>query len=153
MKVVFNTLSFLLNIKCSAPIMFGVTILLPEVYPSNQQFKKHFGEFLRYGYKPHLGAIEVKFPFRDSTRTIPPHSVGLVDGFAKIVIMLSIVAMVKELELEVPRDSPLEATLHSFATVHCSYSHFQHPAHHFLYSLRSLLLETESYFFLVVIVV
>ncbi|CAK8998217.1 unnamed protein product [Durusdinium trenchii] len=105
-------------------------------YPSNQQFKKHFGEFLRYGYKPHLGAIEVKFPFRDSTRTIPPHSVGLVDGFAKIVIMLSIVAMVKELELEVPRDSPLEATLHSFATVHCSYSHFQQPAHHFLYSLK-----------------
>lgn len=114
---------------------------LPEDYPSNVQYSKHFLEFLHYGYKAHLGACEVKFPHRerDGSRQILPHSVGIVDGFCKIIIMMSIVSFCKELELsEEDLSHPvLSATLQSFASIHCAYNHFAHPAHHYLYALRN----------------
>lgn len=66
------------------------------------------------------------------------HSVGIVDGFAKIILMLSIVSFCKELELnEVDLQHPtLRNTLKSFSSISCSYAHFNHPGHHYLYSLR-----------------
>lgn len=116
-------------------------LFVPEDYPSNQQYIKHFAEFLKFGYRPHLGAVEVKFPWRDrETREILDHTVGIVDGHTKIIIMLSIISFCKELELN---DTDLEhvtlkQTLQSFASIQCSYNHFNHPGHHFLYSLRHL---------------
>ena len=132
-KTIFKTLS--LN------FMWVEFLFVPEDYPSNQQYIKHFAEFLRYGYKPQLGAIEVKFPWRDrESRAIGDHLVGIVDGQTKIIIMLSILSFCKELELN-DRDlehPTLSKTLKSFASISCSYSHFNHPGHHFLYSLRHL---------------
>ena len=101
---------------------------------------KHFPEFLQNGYKPHLGALEVKFPYRDSSRAIQAHSVGFVDGFCKVLCMLAIVTFCKELELseEELKDPVLAATLQSFCSISCAYNHFPHPGHHYLYSLSSL---------------
>ena len=119
---------------------FCILIQHPADYPSNQQFIKHFGEFVKFGYKPHLGCVETKFPFKDGTRVIQPHSVGIVDGFCKIVIMLSIIVFCKELDLtpEELNDATLRSTLESFASISCSYSHYTHPGHHYLHSLRTL---------------
>ena len=117
-----------------------VSLGFPADYPSNQQFIKHFPEFLRYGYRPHLGAIETKYPYKDGSRAIQPHTVGVVDGFCKIIIMMSIVGFCKELELtETDLEHPtLQRTLASFVSIACSYAHFQHPGHHYLYSLSLL---------------
>ena len=118
----------------------NMRFFVPEDYPSNQQYIKHFAEFLRYGYKPELGAIQVKFPWRerDGSRDIGDHTVGIVDGFAKIILMLSIISFCKELELnDTDLQHPtLSSTLQSFSSICCSYSHFDHPGHHYLHSLR-----------------
>lgn len=89
----------------------------------------------------------MKFPFRDGTRTIYPHSVGIVDGFCKVICMLAIVAFCKELELTHDEldDPVLSATLASFASINCSYSHFTHPGHHFLHSLRCLAFNVQLF--------
>ena len=112
--------------------------LFPEVYPSNQQYAAHFGEFLLRGYKPAMGTIDCKFPFRDSTRAIKDGSVGIVDGFTKVLIMLAIVGFL--VELEVNRDdlngTRLGESLKSFAAIRCTYQHYDNPSHHFLLSLR-----------------
>ena len=123
--------------------VLGICVLnleYPAVYPSNQQFVKHFAEFARFGYKPHLGAIECKFPYKDGSRQILPHSVGICDGFCKLLCMLGVIAFVKELELteEELKDPTLSGTLKSFRSISCSYSHFTNPGHHFLYSLSNL---------------
>lgn len=121
-------------------VLCAAVFFSPEVYPSNQQFIKHFPEFVRYGYRPHLGAIEVKFPWKDGSRSIGQHTVGIVDGFCKILCMMATISFCKELELtETDLNHPtLSATLASFASVSCSYNHFEHPGHHYLYSLRPL---------------
>ena len=84
----------------------------------------------------------MKFPHRarDGSRLIAPHSVGIVDGFTKILTMLAILIIIKELELEESElnDPTLKKTLESFASVSVSYKHFDHPAHYFLESLRTL---------------
>lgn len=58
----------------------------------------HFPEFLQHGYKSSIGNIECKFPHRDSTRGIGPFSVGCTDGHTKVILMMTVVAMVKELD-------------------------------------------------------
>ncbi|CAL1131715.1 unnamed protein product [Cladocopium goreaui] len=107
-------------------------------YPSNQQYAAHFGEFLLRGYKPAMGTIDCKFPFRDSTRAIKDGSVGIVDGFTKVLIMLAIVGFL--VELEVNRDdlngTRLGESLKSFAAIRCTYQHYDNPSHHFLLSLK-----------------
>lgn len=117
-------------------------IFYPADFPPNTQFKVHWREFLREGYKPHYGALMVKFPdwSRDGSRAIQQGSVGLVDGQTKLLIMLSIVSFVAELELsEADCEHPiLKATLASFASIYCSFTHYDHPGHYFLQSLRCL---------------
>ena len=95
------------------------------------------GEFLRYGYKSNIGNMEVKFPLRDSSRQILPFSVGLTDGFCKLILMVSIVAFCKELEFgnEELQDPQLRMVLASFSQIRCSYSHYENPAHFCLHSL------------------
>lgn len=114
----------------------------PAVYPSNQQFLAVLPEILKYGYKPSYGAVIVKFPHRarDGSRCISSHSVGIVDGFTKILAMLGILIIIKELELEESElnDPTLKKTLESFDSVSVSYKHYDHPAHYYLESLRTL---------------
>lgn len=114
----------------------------PAVYPSNQQFLAVLPEILKYGYKPSYGAVIVKFPHRarDGSRSISSHSVGIVDGYTKILAILGILIIVKELELEESElnDPTLKKTLESFDSIFVSYKHYDHPAHYYLESLRTL---------------
>ena len=111
----------------------------PAVLPSNQQINVHMPEFLAFGYKSAIGNIECKFPLRDGTRLVQNFSVGVTDGHTKIIIMMSIVGIARELELSNAElnDPQLSMVLASFGQVRCSYEHFQNPAHFFLYSLRT----------------
>ncbi|CAK9080615.1 unnamed protein product, partial [Durusdinium trenchii] len=83
------------------------------IFPNNQQIYVIYKEFLEHGYKGALGTVLIKFPHRDGTRSIPAGSVGLVDGFAKIMVMLSVVLFIKELELldQALEDPTLRKTL------------------------------------------
>ena len=107
------------------------------------------GEFLRYGYKSSIGNLETKFPVRDSSREILPFSVGLTDGFCKLILMVSIVAFCKELDFgsEELGDPQLRMVLASFSQIRCSYSHFENPAHFCLHSLSAF--SMIAFFFIV----
>ncbi|CAK9080612.1 unnamed protein product, partial [Durusdinium trenchii] len=110
------------------------------IFPNNQQIYVIYKEFLEHGYKGALGTVLIKFPHRDGTRSIPAGSVGLVDGFAKIMVMLSVVLFIKELELldQALEDPTLRKTLQSFADIRCSYEHHENPSLFHLQSLRHL---------------
>ena len=73
------------------------TFSLP-VYPQNFQFNLHVGEFLRYGYRCNAEAIECKFPKSDGGRGICPGSVGVSDGFLKVLMIYGIVVICHKLE-------------------------------------------------------
>ena len=112
----------------------------PEDFPNNNQLSMHFKEFLS-GYRSSADSIVTKFPFADGSRTLDDFSVGCVDGFSKILLMISIVAFIDELEISADaiRQCPmLMNTLQSFSVVRCTYMHESHPGHHFLQSLRIL---------------
>lgn len=110
---------------------------IPADYPSNVQYEAHFFEFLKNGYKSALGNVEVRFPLATSDRGIAPFSVGFDDGMCKVMIMLSIVAFTRELEVDFARDDgTLRAVLDSFKSIRASYTRFENPSHHFLHSLR-----------------
>ena len=84
-------------------------------------------------------AILTKFPLADSTRELKPFTVGLVDGFCKIMIMLGILAAIDELEISEDRlgkDAAMLSTLRSFKYIRCAYHHVENPAEHFLQALR-----------------
>jgi len=70
----------------------------PAVYPQNSQIAQHIGEFLRDGYRVGAEAVEVKFPHVDGTRTIHPGSVGISDGYGKIMLMAGICALAISLD-------------------------------------------------------
>lgn len=74
------------------------SLLPPAVFPQNNQIAQHVGEFLRDGYRSSAEAVEVKFPTVDGTRTIYPGSVGISDGFGKLLIMTGLCAIAHELE-------------------------------------------------------
>ena len=97
----------------------------------------HLGEFLRYGYKPSPGACEVRF-VHDGSRVVEKHSVSLVDGFTKILIMCGVVAMVSELDFNENELKTLQPILKSFISVKCSYTHYEQASMHYLHGLRSL---------------
>lgn len=107
----------------------------PADYPNNGQFCIHFRDFLVGGYRVEAEAVQTKFPFADSTRQVDDWSVGMVDGQTKVLIMISIVAFLAELEVDVDKLGGLKNTLSSFQLVRCSYKHFSHPGHHHLLSL------------------
>lgn len=110
----------------------------PADFPSNVQFQAHFREFVEHGYKPSLGTVLIKFPGRDGTRSIPSGSVGLVDGFTKVLLMLSIICFLEELEASEAALEEMSSTLASFADIRCSYEHHENPSLFFLQSLRLL---------------
>ena len=71
--------------------------LNPAVYPVNAQFKKHFKEFLT-GYRRSAESVEVKFQKTAANRAITPFSVGIVDGFLKVLLMMGVACIIKELD-------------------------------------------------------
>ena len=54
------------------------------------QLAQHFNEFLCDGYRLSAEACEVRFPHVDSSRVINAGTVGLTDGFAKVLIMTGV---------------------------------------------------------------
>ena len=114
---------------------------VPEDFPSNCQFQAHYAEFVVNGYKPAMGTIDCKFPQRDGSRELRAGTVGVVGGFTKLLIMVSIPVLLFELEIEpdvAKKDPVLSQTLASLASIRCSYQQFVNPSHHYLHSLRFL---------------
>ena len=70
---------------------------LPD-YPQNTQVAVHFREFLKGGYRHSAESVECKFPVADGSRTVFDGSVGISDGFNKILIMVGIVTICHHLE-------------------------------------------------------
>ena len=114
----------------------------PADFPSNQQFIVLLPEILAAGYNAAYGSILVKFPLRsrDGSRLIKEGTAGIVDGFAKVISMLSILVIIKELDLSPDELSHpvLRTTLESFVSIQVSYKHHEHPAHYYLQSLSYL---------------
>ncbi|CAK9042286.1 Uncharacterized protein SCF082_LOCUS24342 [Durusdinium trenchii] len=107
-------------------------------FPQNTQFQAHFREFLKNGYKTGAESIECMFPAGDSTRAIHAGSVGISDGFCKVLIMTGICMICHHLDL-LPEELALPGVrkvLSSFRWVRCAYTHFSNPAHHYLNALR-----------------
>ncbi|CAK9097187.1 unnamed protein product [Durusdinium trenchii] len=109
-----------------------------EVYPSNQQFNIHFYEFLRNGYKPSMGSVDVRFDHGAGDRSLNVHTVKFVDGQTKVLIMLAIVGFCSELELTEAdiSTSPLAHVLSTFISIRCHFEFFENESHHFLHSLK-----------------
>ena len=68
------------------------------VYPQNSQFMSHFGEFLKDGYRVSAEAVQVKFVGSDSSRVVGPGTVGICDGYLKVLCMFGFVLICHELE-------------------------------------------------------
>ncbi|CAL1154103.1 unnamed protein product [Cladocopium goreaui] len=114
-------------------------------FPPNVQFETHMMEFLKHGYRSSIGNCEVRFPLATGDRRIRPFTVGLDDGFVKILLMFSIVAFTRELEIEMKDDDgSLKRVLESFRSVRCSYTFFENPSHHFLHSLKTQWVTAEK---------
>ena len=73
---------------------------LPEVYPQNNQISVHLNEFLKDGYRLSAEAVEVRFPHVDGSRLIHQGSVGITDGYTKLIIMTGILVIAHSLEAQ-----------------------------------------------------
>ena len=80
-------------VLCSCPIFPALSD-----YPQKTQVSAHFREFLKNGYQVSAEAIQTKFPVADGTREIVLGTVGINDGFTKIVIMVGIILITHFLE-------------------------------------------------------
>lgn len=72
-------------------------------FPATHAFKAHFGSFLDKGFESHRECLEVKFCLNTeeceaSMYTVGDFSVGYVDGQNKAMIMLSIMALLSDLD-------------------------------------------------------
>ena len=111
----------------------------PSDFPNNSQLSMHYKEFLK-GYRSSAESVMIKFPFSDGSRRLDDFAVGCVDGFSKILLMMSIVSFVDELEMSpeaIAASQTLTNCLKSFSLVRCSYDHGENPQKHFLESLRN----------------
>lgn len=62
-------------------------------FPTNLQYKAHFHSFLRSGYESSREAVDVRFP--EALSTIQPFTVQFVDGQNKLLIILSVFALLE----------------------------------------------------------
>lgn len=72
-------------------------------FPTNLQYKAHFGSFLQNGYEPTREAVDVRFkenPLRGvgDDDSIHPFSVLFIDGQNKLLIMQSTLALLECIE-------------------------------------------------------
>ena len=107
-------------------------------FPNNSQCSLFFREFAQNGYKSAHDAIVTKFPYGDGSRNLEPYSVGISDGFTKVILMFSIIGFAAELDLSEAEVKELAPTFNSFKWIRCTYEHFGNPGHHFLNSLSIL---------------
>ncbi len=114
-------------------------------FPNNSQFILFFREFATYGYKSYVDSVVCKFPYADGSRTIELFSVGISDGFTKILLMLSLVAFSWELELGEAEVADLKDIFVTLKYVRCTYMHFANPSLHFLNSLRFLVVSFSCF--------
>ena len=63
-------------------------------FPTNWQFKAHFGSFLKNGYEANREPIDVRFA--EESESIEPFSVQFVDGQNKMLIIQSILALMEQ---------------------------------------------------------
>jgi len=112
--------------------------LYPVDYPSNVQFAAHWGEFVKFGYKPTMGSIDVRFDRGFGDRRLDAFSAQFVDGQTKIILMLAVVAFCAELEFGESEleSADLQRVLNSFVSIRCSYEHTETQAQQHLRSLR-----------------
>ena len=68
-------------------------------WPSTHLFRQHFPSFLDNGYEGHREPLDVKFDLggEHAHGEILPFSIGYIDGQNKAIIMLSVMALLKEL--------------------------------------------------------
>ena len=59
---------------------------------------QHLPEFLKSGYKLSAEAVECKFPMTDGSRRLIPGTVGISDGFLKVLAMYAIVLLCHQLD-------------------------------------------------------
>lgn len=72
-------------------------------FPATHSLKAHFGSFLENGFESHRECLEVKFRLskeeaEKSIYRVNDFSVGYVDGQNKAIIMLSIMALLIDLD-------------------------------------------------------
>ncbi|CAL1153018.1 unnamed protein product [Cladocopium goreaui] len=113
-------------------------------FPNNSQLCMYFREFAQFGYKSSAEAVVTKFPYCDGSRCLEQFSVGVSDGFTKVLLMFLIISFVEELELSKEEQETLKNTLCSFKYVRCTYEHFDNPGHHYLNSLKLGYLTSEK---------
>ena len=79
---------------------FEPWIHFPEVYPQNNQICIHVNEFLKDGYRVSAESIEVRFPHVDGSRVINDGTVGITDGYCKLIIMTGVLVIAHSLEAQ-----------------------------------------------------
>jgi hypothetical protein len=142
---------FLMGCLCMLDVWGRVTIIYHNIFsgnvqcwlalsdfPNNSQLCMYFREFAQFGYKSSAEAVVTKFPYCDGSRCLEQFSVGVSDGFTKVLLMFLIISFVEELELSKEEQETLKSTLCSFKYVRCTYEHFDNPGHHYLNSLSFL---------------
>ena len=72
-------------------------------WPATHQFRAHFPSFLETGYEEHREPLEIKFEMstvepEKGLYEIKPFSVGYIDGQNKAIIMLSVIALIADLD-------------------------------------------------------
>ena len=80
-------------------------------FPTNLQYRAHFFSFLKHGYEASREAVDVRFA--ENADTIAPFSVQFVDGQNKMLIILSILALVEYCDPWI-KDMFVSITFHSF---------------------------------------
>lgn len=81
-------------------------------FPTNLQYRAHFHSFLKHGYEASREPIDVRF--LEHADTIAPFSVQFVDGQNKLLIMLSILALVEKCDPWIKDVIIVSVTFHSF---------------------------------------
>lgn len=145
----------------------SVFLHLAPDWPQNAQAAAHFAEFLT-GYKPDE-AVRVKFLRQPADRKLLPCTVGYVDGFCKVLIMVAVVTFIYELEPwlntllgstlapcvfictwtkewteDVLNRPEVRSLLRSFRWIRCSYTYAESPTYHSLLSLSALFAKSCS---------
>ncbi len=88
---------WIVNFNISTQPSHQSAVSVPAVFPPNCGVDIHFREFLKFGNKSNE-AIEVKFPYADSSRKLLSGTVGYVDGFTKVLIMVGVCCIIHHLE-------------------------------------------------------
>lgn len=69
-------------------------------FPTNMQYKSHVHSFLQNGYESAREAVDVRFGevCKNEDDGITPFSVQFVDGQNKVLIMMSLIALLQQIE-------------------------------------------------------